>query len=210
MIIRLLEEEYPEAKISLDFTNVYELLVGTMLSAQTTDNAVNKVTKVLFNKYPNINSLAEADLGQLKKVIKSIGLYNTKATNLKNMANIVVREFNGKIPNSMSELIQLPGVGRKTANVVLGNGFGIKDSGITVDTHMIRVFNRLGMVTGKNALKIEEQLLKIVPKDHWVEITHLIISHGRAICQARNPDCQNCVLTNFCPKIGVSEKKLSS
>ncbi len=202
-VIKRLREEYPESKTSLDFEDPYQLLVGTMLSAQTTDKAVNKATPKLFADYPTILSLADAEPEDIVPYIKSIGLYNNKAKNLVKMARMVKDEYNGEIPQTMKDLTRLPGVGRKTANVVLGNAFGIPDSGITIDTHMIRVMNLLGWAEGKNAVKIERDLMKVIPVDDWVDITHLIIDHGRAVCKAGRPQCDRCVLSDLCPSCQV-------
>ena len=193
-----MRKDYPNSKTSLNFTNAYELLVGTLLSAQTTDVAVNKATPALFRKYPDVFSLSEAEIPTIANYIRSIGLYNNKAKYLKNMACKVVEKHHGKIPNTMKELVSLPGVGRKTANVVLGNAYGIT-SGVTVDTHMIRIMNLLRWSTGKNADKIEKDLINLLPKTDWIDITHLIIDHGRAVCVANRPKCELCSIEEFCP-----------
>ena len=207
LIIKLLKEEYRNSAISLDFSNPYELLIATILSAQTTDKAVNKVTPKLFKKYPNVGDLAEANLQEIIEIINSIGLYNTKARNIIKSAKRIIEEYNGNIPSNMKDLLTLSGVGRKTANVVLGNAFGIKDSGITVDTHMIRICNLLGWVKEKEAGKIEKELITLIPLEEWVNITHLIIFHGRKICIARRPKCEKCVLEKFCPGSKFKNKK---
>ena len=205
-VIRRLREAYPNSRTSLDFIDPYQLLVGTMLSAQTTDKAVNKVTPKLFDDYPSVIALAEAEPEDIVPYIKSIGLYNTKAKNLVKMARMIRDEYGGDIPRTMKDLTKLPGVGRKTANVVLGNGFGIPDSGITIDTHMIRIMNLLGWVEGKNAVKIEKELMKFIPVEDWVHITHLIIDHGRAVCKAGRPQCNSCVLSDLCPSSQVKNR----
>jgi len=198
-VIQRLRQEYPNSKTSLDFNNPFQLLVGTILSAQTTDKAVNKATPDLFKAFPDVFSLSRASKEEVVPYIKSIGLYNNKAKNLVAMAKMIVSEYGGEVPSTMKELTSLPGVGRKTANVVMGNAFGIPDSGITVDTHMIRITNLLGWAKGKNPVKIEKELMKIIPVEDWVDITHLIIDHGRAVCKANRPLCGKCVLADLCP-----------
>lgn len=198
-VIQRLRQEYPNSKTSLDFNNPFQLLVGTILSAQTTDKAVNKATPALFKAFPDVFSLSKASKEEVVPYIKSIGLYNNKAKNLVAMAKMIVSEYGGDVPSTMKELTSLPGVGRKTANVVIGNAFGIPDSGITVDTHMIRITNLLGWAEGKNPVKIEKELMKIIPVEDWVDITHLIIDHGRAVCKANRPICGKCVLADLCP-----------
>lgn len=200
-IIRELQTAYPDSKTSLDFENPYQLLVSTMLSAQTTDKAVNNVTPALFSKYPSCKELSNASLDDIVVMIKSIGLYNNKAKNLLVLAKKIETDFNGDIPHTIKELTSLPGVGRKTATVVLTNAFGITDQGITVDTHMMRVTKRLGWATSEknNATKIEKELMTVIPQKYWGIITHLIIDHGRAICSAKNPKCSKCVIENYCP-----------
>ncbi len=197
-IVNELIKEYPDTKPSLDFNNPFELLVATILSAQTTDKAVNLVLPALFAKYPDAISMSEATADEIKPYIKTLGLYNNKAKSLERMAKSLTENFNGEVPSTMKELISLAGVGRKTANVVMGNAFGIPDSGITVDTHVTRLAIRWGFVNTKNAIKIERELMKIVPKDHWVKFTTLVIDHGRAICK-RKPLCDRCVLKELCP-----------
>lgn len=199
-IIQTLQLEYPNSKCTLNFASPYELLVATMLSAQSTDAAVNKISPKLYLKYKNPHELAKADADELIEIIRPLGLYNNKSINLIKMATSLVTLHQGRVPKSMKELVKLAGVGRKTANVVLGNAFGIPDSGITIDTHMIRIMNRLGWVKDdKNANRIEKTLMKVIPVEFWVDITHLIIDHGRSICISKNPNCQSCVLEEFCP-----------
>ena len=200
-IIQKLQKAYPDSKTSLDFENPYQLLVATMLSAQTTDKVVNTVTPALFKKYPSCRELNQANIEDLIELIKKIGLFNNKAKNLLGMANKVVNEFDGEIPNTIKLLTSLPGVGRKTATAVLTNAFNITDQGITVDTHMIRITYRLGWSTveNKNAEKVEKQLMVVIPQKYWGIITHLIIDHGRAICKAKNSKCSKCIIEEFCP-----------
>jgi endonuclease III len=196
-IISLLKIEYPEAGIQLDYNSEFELLVSTILSAQCTDDRVNKVTKELFKKYRSIDDFAVADLDILEKDIFSTGYYKAKARHIKGAANYILDNFNGKIPGDMELLLAIPGVGRKTANVVLGHAFGVP--GIVVDTHVTRLANKLGLVKTTNAEKIEFELMKLIPPKEWVMLTHYFISHGRAVCIARRPKCGGCVLANLCP-----------
>ena len=197
-ILKKLRAEYPNSRCSLDFTNPYELLVGTILSAQSTDERVNLVLPSLFAAYPTPLTMAKADLEDIKDLIKTVGLYNNKAKSLKNMSQRLVDEFDGEVPAEMRILKSLPGVGRKTANVVLGNAFRIP-SGIAVDTHVIRLTQRIGLTKQTSADKIEKDLLKIVPEEDWIDFTHLFIDHGRKIC-GRKPLCDRCVLNNDCEK----------
>ena len=211
-IISELKKAYPDSKTSLDFKNPYQLLVATMLSAQTTDKMVNTVTPRLFRKYQDCNALSEANLDELIEIIRSIGLFNTKAKNLLAMANIVKEDFNGEIPKTIKELTSLPGVGRKTATAVLTNAFGITDQGITVDTHMMRVTKRLGWSTieKKDANQVEKELMQVIPIQYWGIITHLIIDHGRAICSAKNPKCLDCSIEQFCPSSSKKQARYHS
>jgi endonuclease-3 len=197
MILRVLHQEYPESKCSLNFSNPFELLVGTILSAQTTDSQVNKILPRLLNAFPDADALSKATLDDVKSYIKSLGLYNNKAKSLVSMAKQLVSEFDSQVPNTMNLLTTLPGVGRKTANVVLGNALGVMDSGITVDTHVIRLSKRIGLTKNSTATKIEQDLMKIVPTNEWVDITHLFIDHGRKIC-GRKPKCDSCSISTWC------------
>ena len=198
-ILELLYDEYPKSKVSLDYHNPYELLVAVILSAQSTDKGVNKVLPELFLRFPNVEALSQDSPEEIKPYIKTIGLYNNKAKFLSNMAKKVIIDFDGKIPQTMKELISLPGVARKTANVVMGNAFD-KPEGIAVDTHVIRLTNRMGFVDTKNAVKIERELVEIVPRDKWTKLTKVFIDHGRKIC-TRKPKCDKCVLSDYCDKI---------
>ena len=197
-MIPRLKAEYPDARTELDWTNPLELLVATILSAQTTDVRVNGVTKSLFEKYRTATDYAEADPGALEEDIRPTGFYRNKARSLQGMARALVEEHDGEIPRTMPELVALPGVGRKTANVVLGNAFGI-DEGIVVDTHVRRVSNRLGLTDEQDPENIERDLMGVVPKEDWTVFSHLLIFHGRRVCKARKPDCPNCVLNDICP-----------
>jgi endonuclease-3 len=197
-VIPRLKSEYPDARTELDWTNPLELLVATILSAQTTDVRVNGVTKVLFDKYRTAADYAEADPGQLEEDIRPTGFYRNKARSLQGMVQALVEEHGGEVPRTMHELVALPGVGRKTANVVLGNAFGI-DEGVVVDTHVRRVSNRLGLTEEQDPEKIERDLMAVVPRKDWTVFSHLLIFHGRRVCKARKPDCPNCPLNDVCP-----------
>lgn len=198
-VLDLLEAEYPEAECALNHKNVYELLVAVALSAQTTDVSVNKITPALFEKYPTPFELAKADEKDVIEIIKTIGMYKTKSKNIINMAKMLVENYNGQVPESDDELTKLPGVGRKTANVVMSVGFGHQR--IAVDTHVFRVANRIGIVDEKDVLNTELALMKRIPKDRWLKTHHSLIFHGRRCCTARNPKCDQCVLNDMCKKI---------
>lgn len=200
--IALFKRYYPDAHCALNFTTPYELLVATVLSAQCTDERVNMVTPALFKKYPTPQKMAKADIEDIENLIRSTGFFKNKAKSLKGAAIELVDKYHGEIPQDLGALVELPGVGRKTANVVLGNAFGIA-SGIVVDTHVTRLSNRLGWVNTDNAVQIEKELIPRVPQEDWVMLSHYLISHGRAICKARKPDCAHCFLEETCPKKGV-------
>lgn len=207
-MIEILERSYPEAECSLVFKNPFELLVATILSAQCTDARVNKVTPGLFKEFPSPQSMAEAPLKELEQKVQSTGFYRNKAKNIKGMARQLVDKYGGAVPTAMEDLHLLPGVGRKTANVVLGNAFH-QPAGVVVDTHVKRLSFRLGLTKETHPEKIEKDLNKKVPKRYWTLLPHLFIAHGRALCQARKPQCQICPLVNLCPKKGLksSQKK---
>lgn len=194
----LLKEEYPEAKPSLNYSNPLELLVATVLSAQSTDVQINKVTEKLFEKYRTAEDYASADLRELENDLYSTGFYKTKAKNIKTAAQIIVEKYNGEVPKTMEELISLPGVGRKTANIVLARAFGIIE-GIAVDTHVKRVSRRLGLTKNHDPEKIEKDLLSLARKKDLDSISMTLIYHGRKICQARKPKCTSCVVNKLCP-----------
>ena len=196
-IVSLLSVEYPNSKCSLNYKTPHELLVATILSAQCTDDRVNKVLPELFNKYSNIKSFADADIKELSQYIFSCGYHNQKAKNIQGSSLLILEDYNGVVPNSMSELIKLPGVGRKTANCILGECFNIPS--MVIDTHMIRIMNLLGFTLSKDPKKIEIELMEIFNKENWVKLTHMIIDHGRAVCIARRPQCDKCVLYDLCP-----------
>jgi endonuclease III len=200
-IISLLKQTYPDARCALEYRNAYELLCATILSAQCTDVRVNMVTPALFARYPTPLELAAADPAEVEEIIKSTGFFRNKTKSLIGMAQAVVAEHGGEIPRTMEELRKLPGVGRKTANVVLGNAYGINE-GVTVDTHVTRLTGLLGLSRGIDAVKIEEELMQLYPKEDWGVLSHLLISHGRQVCIARRPRCGDCVLAQVCPSAG--------
>lgn len=202
IVLKLLEKHYPDAECALHHKNEFELLVATILSAQCTDERVNKVTPELFSRYPNPAAMAKAPLEDLENLIRSTNFYKNKAKNLKACAQSLVDSHQGLVPQSMEELTELAGVGRKTANVVLGNAFDIP-VGIVVDTHVARLSYRLGWTRHEDPQKIESDLQKIIPKEMWIQISHLLIFHGRQICKARRPLCESCFLFDHCPKKGV-------
>lgn len=197
-ILNRLEETYPEAECALDHQNVFQLIVAVALSAQTTDKSVNVVTPALFSAYPDAFALAEADPEEVSEYIKRIGMYKTKAKNIVGMAKMLVEQHDGKVPENYDQLVALPGVGRKTANVVLSVGFGHQR--IAVDTHVFRVANRIGLVNEKDVLKTELALMECVPEERWSRTHHSLIFHGRNCCAARKPDCENCSIAECCEK----------
>jgi len=197
-IIELLEQQYPKAKTALTYTTPLEMLIATMLSAQTTDVRVNLVTQRLFKKYHTAQDYANANLKELEIDIHSTGFYHNKAKNLKASCQILVEKFDGQVPKTMTELLELPGVARKTANVVLYNSYDIT-AGIAVDTHVIRLSKRLGLTKHKDQDKIEKDLMTLTPKEKWMKLTDLLIFHGRQVCMAKNPRCEICVLNKICP-----------
>jgi endonuclease-3 len=197
-VLELLEKNYPNAEIALDYATPLQLLVATILSAQATDKQINMITPKLFKKYKTAGDYANADLEELEQYIKSSGFYHNKAKNIKNCCKTLVEKFHSKVPKTMNELIELPGVGRKTANIILANAFGIVE-GVAVDTHVGRLAQRLGLSEKKDPNKIEADLMKIIPKDQWMRITDLLIFHGRRVCTAKKPNCAGCVLNRICP-----------
>ena len=197
-IIDLLEKEHPDAKVALHYSNPLELLVATMLSAQTTDERVNKVTEPLFKKYKKPEDYAKAELKELEQDIRSTGFYHNKARNLKNSARMLVEKFNSTVPKTMEDMIELPGVARKTANIVLSNAYNVV-VGIAVDTHVRRLAKRLGLSKSNDPDKIETDLMNLVPREKWMRITDLLIFHGRRVCKAKKPKCVQCVLNKICP-----------
>jgi endonuclease-3 len=193
-----LTQEYPDARCALDHKSPLQLLVATILSAQCTDKRVNMVTPALFERYPKAADYAAAEPSELEQMIRSTGFFRNKARSLKALGQALLAEHDGEVPRSMEALHALPGVGRKTANVVLGNAFGI-DEGIVVDTHVGRLSGRLRLTREEDPVKIEWDLMELVPKDSWTLWSHLLILHGRAVCQARKPDCPSCVVADLCP-----------
>ena len=193
----ILEKTYPNARIALNFKNPLQLLIATILSAQCTDKQVNVVTKDVFKKYKKASDWANADLSDIEYDIKSTGFYRNKASNIKNTCMVIDTQFKGKVPNTLDELVKLPGVGRKTANCVLGDAFGIP--GITCDTHVIRLSRRLQLSERSDPVKLEYDIAEIVPRKNWTMFSHLIIHHGRNVCTARKPDCQHCPIAKHCP-----------
>lgn len=197
-ILDLLEKEYPDAECALDYDSVFHLLLAVVLSAQTTDVSVNKVTPELFKKYETPKQLAQADEKEVADIIRTIGMYRTKSKNIINLAKMLVEKYDGIVPESDEELDKLPGVGRKTANVVMAVGFGHQR--IAVDTHVFRVSNRIGLVNESDVLKTELALMKTIPENRWTKTHHSLIFHGRRCCTARNPKCDECVIKDLCKK----------
>jgi endonuclease-3 len=201
-IARALARAYPDAVCALAHADPYQLLSATILSAQCTDERVNQVTPVLFRRYPTAESLAQSSQADVEQIIKSTGFFRAKATSLRGMAARLVEEFNGQMPRTIEELTKLPGVGRKTANVVLGTAFGIA-TGIVVDTHVKRIAYLLGLTKHTDPEKIETELMTLLPKKEWVNFAHRLIQHGRRICIARRPKCTECPLLKLCPRVGL-------
>lgn len=199
LVLDKLYESYPDSACSLVHQDPFQLLISTMLSAQCTDERVNMVTPELFRHYPNAHAMAAAPVEHLAELVRSTGFFNSKSKNMSACANALVEQYDGEVPADLNALVKLPGVGRKTANVVLGTGFGVP--GIVVDTHVIRIANLLRFTNKKDAVKIEFELQKVIEEEHWVMFTHLIIDHGRAVCIARRPQCHNCVLAELCPSV---------
>jgi len=199
-IIRLFQKHNPDASCALIHKNPWELLVATILSAQCTDERVNKVTPKLFETFPTPKDMSKAKVEQIEELIRSTGFFHNKAVNIKATAEILVQKYGGEVPPEMEALVELKGVGRKTANVVLGNAFNIA-SGVVVDTHVTRLSNRLGLTKEKDAVKIERELNDLVLQKHWIQFSHWLILHGRSLCPARKPHCENCYLNKLCPKI---------
>jgi len=201
-MIRLLKDEYPISRTALRYETPHQMLVATILSAQCTDVRVNMVTEELFRKYKGINEFAEADLQELEQDIRSTGFYRQKAKNIKNSSIEILKKFSGNVPDTMEELITLPGVGRKTANVVLSSAYNITE-GIAVDTHVKRLSFRLGLTRYTDPAKIEQDLMKLAPKEEWSDLSYRLILHGRAVCSARKPEHDICMLQHLCPRMGV-------
>jgi endonuclease-3 len=202
LILRRLAKLYPDAHCALEFRTPLELLVATILSAQCTDVRVNMVTPALFARFPNARALAAADLHELETLIQSTGFFRAKAKSIRACARKIVEEYGGDVPRTLDELVDFPGIGRKTANVILGNCFDVP--GITVDTHVGRVSRRLALTVQTDPVKVEQDLMAIIPKKSWVMFSHRMIFHGRQICFARKPACDRCALSDICPKVGVA------
>jgi len=202
-IVKALKKAYPEAECSLDHQDPFQLLAATILSAQCTDERVNKVTPALFKKYPGPEEMGSAPLGDIEALIRSTGFYHSKALSLKETSKTLVENFGGKVPPDMDKLLTLRGVARKTANVVLGSAFGIA-AGVVVDTHVKRTAFRLGLTEETDPVKIEKDLMGSIDKKDWIWFAHALVMHGRAVCDARNPDCHRCVLNKLCPKNGIN------
>jgi endonuclease-3 len=202
-IYRILSKNYPNVRCELDYKNPYQLLVATVLSAQCTDKRVNQTTPALFKKYNSIKKMAAADLKDLQRLVKSTGFYRAKAKNIKMLSHKILTDFNGKVPSDIEDLVTLPGVGRKTANVVLGHGFNIP--GITVDTHFGRLSRRFGWSDKKDPVKVEFEVGKLIPEKEWTNLSQRLIWHGRRVCHSRKPACGACVLAKLCPAYGIGE-----
>ena len=198
-IVKQLKKSYPNAKCSLNYSSPHELLIATILSAQCTDHRVNQVTKTIFRKYQSQKEFAYADINELAKEIYSCGYHNQKAKSIQGSGLEIVEEYNGIVPDNMEDLVKLPGVGRKTANCVLSEIYGIPS--MVIDTHMVRIMNLLGFTHSKDAKKIEIEIMEIFDKNDWIKLTHMIIDHGRAVCIARRPQCSMCSISNYCPSV---------
>jgi len=203
VIYRQLSKNYPNVRCELDYKNAFQLLVATVLSAQCTDKRVNQTTPALFKKYPNPQKMAKADLRDIQKLVKSTGFFRAKAKNIKGLSNKIMEEFEGKVPSNLEDLITLPGVGRKTANVVLGHAFGIP--GITVDTHFGRLSRRFGWSKQNNPVKVEFEVGELIPEKEWTNLSQRMIWHGRRVCHSRKPACGACALAKLCPSYGIGE-----
>jgi endonuclease-3 len=206
-IIAELHRLYPDAKCSLNFSNPLELLIATQLSAQSTDERINIVTQDLFRKYRSVEDYASVSQEELEQDIRSTGFYRNKAKNIRATAQRIITNFGGEVPRTMTELLTLPGVARKTANVVLGNAFGIVE-GVVVDTHVGRLVRRFGWTSNEDPVKVEQDLMKIVPQKDWLDLSHMLIYHGRAICLARRPLCEECALNDLCPSAFIAKSGL--
>jgi endonuclease-3 len=205
-VVRRLAKEYPDAECALHYETPFQLLIATILSAQCTDERVNLVTKELFKQYPDAHALAAAPLKTVEKIIQSAGFFRMKAKNIVGCSQKLVERHEGEVPQDLDALVLLPGVGRKTANVVLGTAFGIP-TGVVVDTHVTRLSYRLGLTSQTDAVKIERDLMQVLPEKEWIDYSHRIIHHGRRICKARRPLCEDCVLNTICPKVGVESRE---
>ncbi len=203
-IVAALKNEYPDAQCALGHENPFQLMIATILSAQCTDVRVNKVTPALFKRYPSVQSFANAPQAELEEMIRTTGFFRNKSKNIIGASQRIMNQYGGQVPRDMESLLTLPGVARKTANVVLGTAFGTA-SGVVVDTHVFRITHRLGLTRGKTPEKVELDLMKSIPPDEWINFSHRLIHHGRKVCVARKPACERCVLEEVCPKIGVGK-----
>lgn len=201
-VLQALRADYPDAECALHHDNAFQLLIATILSAQCTDKRVNLVTKDLFAKYPTAADLAGVPLSRLEKLIQSTGFFRNKAKCIRGCCQQLVEKYGGQVPRELSQLVELPGVGRKTANVVLGTAYGLA-TGVVVDTHVGRISRRLGLTRENDAVKVERDLIKQLPRDDWIDYSHRMIHHGRQVCKARRPLCDECSMKQFCPRIGV-------
>ena len=201
-IYELLSLEYPDAHCELDYVDAYQLAVATILSAQTTDQRVNLVTPVLFGRYPTVAALAAARQGDVEEIVRSTGFFRNKAKNIVGFARAVMADHDGEVPRTLAELAALPGVGRKTANVILGNAFAVAE-GVVVDTHVKRLSARLALTRHDDPVKIEQELMALFPADRWTMLAHLLIWHGRRVCDARRPRCEDCIVARLCPAARV-------
>jgi len=206
-IVSLLKKAYPDARCSLDHQTPLQLLVATILSAQCTDARVNLVTPALFRKYKSASDFAHADISGLEKLVRSTGFYHNKAKNIKEACRIIAEKHKGQAPRTMEEMLELPGVARKTANIVLGNSYGVVE-GVPVDTHAIRISHLLGWTREKQQEKIERDLMALLPRKDWLKISDLFVHHGRAICIARRPKCEICPVRKYCPRVGLKKIKM--
>lgn len=209
VLISRLKKAYPEARCALDHESPLELLIATILSAQCTDARVNKVTPELFARYPDAKHYAESDRTELEELVRTTGFFRNKAKSIHGATSKIASEFGGEVPRTMEELLTLPGVARKTANVVLGTAFGIA-AGFVVDTHVFRLSHRMGLAKGKTPEQVEKELMALVPRKDWIGLAHILIHHGRAVCTARAPKCEDCVVASHCPKIDVTPAKKES
>ena len=203
VIYRILSKTYPNVRCELNYKTAYQLLVATVLSAQCTDKRVNQTTPALFKSYPNPLKMAQADIKDIQRLVKSTGFYRAKAKNIKTLSSKIITDFNGKVPNKLDSLITLPGVGRKTANVVLGHAFGI--SGITVDTHFGRLSRRFGWSKSLDPVKVEFEVGDLIPRKEWTNLSQRLIWHGRRVCHSRKPACGACPISKYCPSFGIGE-----
>lgn len=201
-VVRALKRDYPDVECALNHENAFQLLIATILSAQCTDERVNIVTKELFALHPTVHDIAALSQEELEKIVQSTGFFRNKAKNILACCNSLIEEHNGEVPKTLEELIKLGGVGRKTANVVLGTAFGIA-SGVVVDTHVGRISRRLGLTAATDAVKAERELMELLPKKEWIMYSHRMIHHGRRVCDSRKPNCDDCRMNKFCPRIGV-------